>query len=175
MACLCLCGGMDDLRKTQPSRLKLHLPNSVSLHCLMCISPFVFTTTDSNSSNGLVHEYSAADSICNAAFASGSRYVDIKDSTAMENELNQICIGAFKIKANRARFSRKEKHIAGETIQSKETPGKRFSVIMPNITYADMVKKMYEKGGQTQEGNQNAKQKPVQCVEVRTRTVQNIR
>ncbi|GLU08938.1 hypothetical protein SLE2022_258200 [Rubroshorea leprosula] len=39
------------------------------------------------------------------------RYLDVRNERDLENQLDQICVGEFKLWVNRPRFSEKESHV----------------------------------------------------------------
>ncbi|GAB4849753.1 hypothetical protein Ancab_004549, partial [Ancistrocladus abbreviatus] len=62
----------------------------------------------------------------------------------MEKKLNEVWIGAFKLRANLARFSRSEQTKRGETAQHMVRQNRTPSVISPGTSYTDIVKRNCE-------------------------------
>ncbi|GAB4837287.1 hypothetical protein Ancab_002184 [Ancistrocladus abbreviatus] len=80
------------------------------------------------------------------------------DVVEIESKLNQVWIGTFKLRANRAKFSEGEREKRGEAKQEKAVQRNAATVNNPGTTYADIVKHPLIHGRQEQEralrGNQ---------------------
>ncbi|GAB4842747.1 hypothetical protein Ancab_012722 [Ancistrocladus abbreviatus] len=90
----------------------------------------------------------------------------MRDVIEMEGKLNQLWTGTFKVRANRARFSKGRGDVEAKIGNPKETQGSRIPVYSLGVSYANIVKRPHIYDRQNQEGNRRGDQVNISYIKV---------